>query len=414
MNTLFLRAARADGETVEAGNAAPLNIIAATAGLKSDGVDLAALPWDMRRGKPVDGGRVRFPFLWAHDLAGGRLPLGYAYVGIGEDGTTLDDSYVVFDPADADAVAAERKYRSEHGGLDSFSITWDVVDADGLSVRTTGKKPAANQLLEVSAVPVPLDAGATVRAQRGALADLGRQLLDMAGPADDDAADGAESTSGCGRAAHDDGTTGDDAVTGEGDRDATAAEMVTLYTPALCDPDDDARRRTYRALAARYKRLGMAAPEFVPLDELAALDDDNWRALFLNGEVDDMAYGSRVSMVLAARNRDRIDQAHALLGDVLKDADAANKAKAGDGAAGDEGRGVAGLLRAMRAATPEEAIAMLQEVIAYLQDDEQPEEDAAPAEDAVPADGGSASAEEVDADARAFVAELDRLLAAVG
>ena len=412
MNTLFLRAARADGETVEAGNAAPLNIIAATAGLKSDGVDLAALPWDMRRGKPVDGGRVRFPFLWAHDLAGGRLPLGYAYVGIGEDGTTLDDSYVVFDPADPDAVAAERKYRSEHGGLDSFSITWDVVDADGLSVRTTGKKPAANQLLEVSAVPVPLDAGATVRAQRSALADLGRRLLDMAGPGDDD--DAADV------AAHDDGTTGDDAVTGEGDRDATAAEMVTLYTPALCDPDDDARRRTYRALAARYKRLGMAAPEFVPLAELEALDDDNWRALFLNGEVDDMAYGSRVSMVLAARNRDRIDQAHALLGDVLKDADAASKGKA-DAAGGDTGRGMAGLLRAMRAATPDEAIAMLQEsmsmmqeVMAYLQDDEQPEEDAAPAEDAAPMDGGSASAEEVDADARAFVAEIDRLLAAVG
>lgn len=399
MNTLFLRAARADGETVEAGNAAPLPIIAATAGRKSDGIDLADLPWDMRRGKPVDGGRVRFPFLWAHDMAGTRLPLGYAYVGVGEDGTTLDDTYVVFDPADAGAVEAERKYRSEHGGLDSFSITWDVVDAEGLSVRASGKKPAANQLLEVSAVPVPLDHGATVRAQRSALADLGRRLLDLADGDDDAAAE---------RAVHDDVIPGGDADAGEGDRDVTAAAMVTLYTPALCDPDDDARRREHRALAARYRRLGWTAPEFVPLGELRALDDDNWRALFLNGEVDNMANGSRVSMVLAARNRDRVTSARDLLDDVLKDADAALKGK------GDEGR-AAGIVAALSARDMADAIAKLQEVIAYLEAEDGGGEAEAEGE-ADAADSGepmAASADAEDAEVRAFKAELDRLLAGI-
>ena len=403
--TAFFRAARAaDGEPVEAGQAVPLPIIAATAGRKSDGIDLADLPWDMRRGKPADAGRARFPLLWAHDLSGTRPPLGWAYVGIGDDGTTLDDTYIVFDPQDAEAVNIERKYRSEHGGLDSFSITWDVVDADGLSARVSGKKPAANQLLEVSAVPVPLDEGATVRAQRSAFADLGRRLLDLA--SDDADADASETA-----APLDDGTTGDAPGAGEGVAERTAADMVSLFDPASCDPDDDARRREYRALCARYKRLGWTAPEFVALDELRALDDDNWRALFLNGEVDMTGMGSRVSMVLAARNRDRIDQAYGLLGDVLKDADAASNGKAGEG----DGRAHSGIIAALGARDMAEAVAKLQEVIAYLQAeiDGGDGETATDAEAAASADGGSASANDGDTETRALFAEIDRMLGAV-
>lgn len=401
MSTLYLRArASADGSAVEAGKGAPLHIIAATAGRKSDGIDLADLPWDMRRGKPADGGRMRFPLLWAHDLSGTRLPLGYAYVGVGEDGTTLDDTYIVFDPDDADAVAVERKYRSEHGGLDSFSITWDVVDADGLSVRATGKKAAANQLLEVSAVPVPMDADATVRTQRAALADLGRRLLDMAADAvADDTDDGDDATSDS-----DNGTTGAARAAGESDPDATAAAMVALYTPALCDPDDDARRREYRALAARYKRLGWTAPEFVPLAELRALDDDNWRALWLSGEV--TMTGERVAKVLAARNRERLQTARDAIDAVLQD-DAA--------AAASEERGAErGILSALNARDMAEAIAKLQEVIAYLEaeaDGDDEADDAAGDGDGAPAETMEGE-EDAGDDVRALFAELDRILTA--
>lgn len=403
MSTLYLRAAvSADAAAAEAGKGAPLHIIAATAGRKSDGIDLADLPWDMRRGKPAEGGRMRFPLLWAHDLSGTRPPLGYAYVGIGEDGTTLDDTYIVFDPDDADAVAIERKYRSEHGGLDSFSITWDVVDADGLSVRATGKKAAANQLLEVSAVPVPMDAAATVRAQRSALADLGRRLLDLA-TGDDDAVDaGSDATDDA--LATDNGTTGAERAVGEIDPDATAAAMVALYTPAICDTDDDARHREYRALAARYKRLGWTAPEFVSLAELRALDDDNWRAIWLNGEV--TMTGERVAKVLAARNRERLQTARDAIDAVLQD-DAA--------AAATEERGAErGILTALNARDMAEAIAKLQEVIAYLEaeaDGEDEADDAAGEGEEAPGEAGDADGE-ADADMRALFAELDRILTA--
>lgn len=494
MSTLYLRArASADGSAVEAGKGAPLHIIAATAGRKSDGIDLADLPWDMRRGKPADGGRMRFPLLWAHDLSGTRLPLGYAYVGVGADGTTLDDTYIVFDPDDADAVAVERKYRSEHGGLDSFSITWDVVDGDGLSVRATGKKAAANQLLEVSAVPVPIDADATVRTQRAALADLGRRLLDLAdGDDDDGAGDAAGDGNGTGgrmlpgsyevlgselrdaalesdlfpgarsvwpmstfhdrvvfgvlfksdetyseryfdtpytrdgnkvafgepaeveitwtvserpvKGRGDNGTTGAARAAGESGQDETAAAMVALYTPALCDPDDDARRREYRALAARYQRLGWTAPEFVPLDELRALDDDNWRAIWLNGEV--TMTGERVAKVLAARNRERLQTARDAIDAVLQD-DAA--------AAASEERGAErGILSALGARDMAEAIAKLQEVIEYLEaeaDGEDGADDAAGDGEGAPGEAGEADGE-ADADMRALFAELDRILSA--
>ena len=173
----ILRMVRADGAdtTAESGKGIPLPIIAATAGRKADGVDLADLPWDFSRGVPTDGGHD-YSMLWVHDLAGRNLPIGVVRVKVGSDGTSLDESVAVFDPEDEFAVKTERKYRSKVGGLTGFSVTWEPVDADGMPSRATGKKAVANQLIEVSAVPVPLDPASLAKTERAGLASLARSI----------------------------------------------------------------------------------------------------------------------------------------------------------------------------------------------------------------------------------------------
>lgn len=298
MKTYMLRTAAKGGDGAESGKGSPLPIIAATKGRKADGVDLADLPWDFSRAESADGGRHRFPLLWAHDLGGRNLPIGVVDVGIGEDGVSLSDSFAVFDPEDPFAVAIERKYRSPIGGLNAFSITWDDVDKDGMPARSTGNKPTAQQLMEVSGVPVPLDAAATKRGMDQALLlqrDI-QAILDAATDIDNDPAEIAGLDTNGDEATR----TADAPDLDEGEADDLAAEMVAIFDPA---PEDSEAERSarYRAILPAYRRIGWTAPEWVDADELPALAPDVWRGLFVNGELD-RASGERAGKELSDAN----------------------------------------------------------------------------------------------------------------
>lgn len=116
--------------------------------------------------------------------------------------------------------------------------------------------------------------------------------------------------------------------------------------------------------------------------------------------------GERVAKVLAARNRERLQTARDAIDAVLQD-DAA--------AAASEERGAErGILSALNARDMAEAIAKLQEVIAYLEaeaDGDDEADDAAGDGDGAPAETMEGE-EDAGDDVRALFAELDRILTA--
>lgn len=235
--TQFMRAyyERADDED-DSGK--PLPFIASTEGVKGDGFDLRADSWSLDRFK-------RNPLvLWGHDFFGERLPIGKADARV--DGKVLRAD-ITFDPDDEFAQQVERKFRN--GFLNAVSVSWDAID---------GK----NHLLEISAVPIPMDPDALMERQRRGLADLNKsinQILD------------------------------DDTQQATADAEAlwvgAAYQMVRLFRPDANDAES-ARLQAYRRLNRAYERQGKTAPEFLGVAELAALDPDTWRGLFLSGEAD--------------------------------------------------------------------------------------------------------------------------------
>lgn len=322
-----LRMIRAsDAPAVEAGKGTPLPLIAATGGMKSDGLDLTGLPWDFRRGR-AQGDAWRYPLLWVHDLGGERLPLGVVDVRAVGDGPDLE-AEAIFDPDDPFAVAAERKYRSEVGGLDAFSISWDDVDDAGVSARVTKGKAAAHQLLEVSCVPVGMDPAALAKDGRKRAADLRAlaDVIDAALLADDDVTPPAAGDGDAG----DDSADDDDAAQGRA-WPSVATDMVAVFAPD-CPDDDRTRRRRYNTLTARYRTLGRTPPEFLTAAEVDALGPDEWRGLWLEDELS----GSRVGAVLNARNLEILVGARDGLDTVIKSAQASGK---------DEGRTAGGASR---------------------------------------------------------------------
>lgn len=381
----------ADAPTVEAGKGTPLPLIAATGGMKSDGLDLTGLPWDFRRGRS-NGDAYRYPLLWVHDLGGERLPLGVVDVRAVGDGPDLE-AEAIFDPDDPFAVAVERKYRSAIGGLDAFSISWDDVDDAGVSARVTKAKATAHQLLETSCVPVGMDPDALAKDGRKRAADLRTlaDVIDAALLADDDVTPPATATAGAG-----DDTTDDDAEAQGRAWPNVATEMVAVFAPD-CPDDDRTRRRRYNTLTARYRTLGRTPPEFLSADEVDALGPDEWRGLWLEDELS----GSRVGAVLNSRNMELLTGARDALDTVIKSAQATSK---------DEGRGGAGEGR--RAIDPDLA-AMLDKITATLDkiaaavevdaaedatEDATPEGDMPPATGAASADAGDERTTETDDD----------------
>jgi len=287
----------------------PLYFTAATAGTKADGIDLAGLPWDLSRGGPGGDG-PRYPFLWAHDMAGERLPLGVVDVTTAPDELPLRVA-VHFDPGDDFAQRVAAKYRSPVGGLEAVSISWDDVDDAGLPARTSGKKATAHQLLEVSAVPVGLDPLALQEGERAAMRSLLADLqAALARGIDDDDSDHAGRDATATEAdVSDDVTTTGERELDEGAWADVAAGMVEALTRSGPETDT-ARHRAYKRLLPAYRFLGMTPPEWIGGDEIRALDDDNWRALFLSGELEVIADGQRVGAELSSRNVQELTEVH--------------------------------------------------------------------------------------------------------
>lgn len=142
----------------------PLRFVAATEGLKGDGLDIQMSGADLSRF--TENGVV----IWAHDYWT-QPPIGKATAEI--DGSRLMAD-ITFDLDDPLGASVDRKYRK--GFLNAVSIGfdfgYDAVDDKGVVSEW--------ELLEISAVPVPMDPDALLERQRSGarqLADLARDPL---------------------------------------------------------------------------------------------------------------------------------------------------------------------------------------------------------------------------------------------
>lgn len=149
-----------DGEE----DAGPLRFVAATEGLKGDMWDLKMSGADLSRFE--SNGVV----LWAHDYWT-QPPIGKATASV--DGKQLMAD-IEFDLDDPLAAAVDRKYRK--GFLNAVSIGFDFAYE---AVNEAGVV-SEWELLEISAVPVPMDPDALLERQRSGarqMADLARDPL---------------------------------------------------------------------------------------------------------------------------------------------------------------------------------------------------------------------------------------------
>lgn len=290
----YSRLYRADNKAADAGEpGTPITFTAATNGTKRDGLNLAGLPWALGnyRANPV--------VLYSHDYSG-RPPIGRAEVTEDSDGVLTAD--VTFDQGDPFARDIERKYRD--GYMSAVSIGWDDTDAKGVPTRTSGAKPAAHELLDISAVNVPGDPQALIARQAAMLRSMVAEI-DAAMTEDAEAETATEDVTTvteaavtadveltdeildaiAERVAERMAVDDDNAAVVEGD-DAgeIAARMVAILDPASPEPDTD-RKRKYNAMRQPYERLGWTMPEWVDAAELRIMDDDVWRGLFVSGEL---------------------------------------------------------------------------------------------------------------------------------
>lgn len=149
------------GHVVRADGDGPIRFVAATEGKKADGIDLRMdrLSLDRFRANPV--------ILYGHTYWGrDSLPIGRS---VGEE---IDDDRLLidveFDRDDQFAAQVERKYRQRF--LNAVSVGFDIrgLDQDGV--------PDSWELLELSAVPVPLDPEALAESGRAAVRSLHSEL----------------------------------------------------------------------------------------------------------------------------------------------------------------------------------------------------------------------------------------------
>lgn len=161
---------RAHLERAEDGQ--PLRFVAATEGRKADGLDLR-----------MDGGRLeRYranPIFGYGHMYFGRdsLPIGRA-TNVAVDGDRRLMIDVEFDSDDEFAQTVERKYRG--GFMSAVSIGFDVHEwEDPNDNMWRGGVATDWELLEVSAVPIPMDASAVVNSGRSLRDDFDRVLEQM-------------------------------------------------------------------------------------------------------------------------------------------------------------------------------------------------------------------------------------------
>ncbi|MFI6737443.1 HK97 family phage prohead protease [Nonomuraea sp. NPDC050451] len=145
---------------VERGSAkdGPIRFVAATEGVKRDGIDLRM------QGAELDRFRANPVILFGHNSWGRQnLPIGRAdNVGVEGDALMMDIS---FDQEDDFARTVERKIRS--GFLNAVSIGFDVRgwEKPGQNMWNGGVATKW-ELFETSVVPVPMDERATVESGR--------------------------------------------------------------------------------------------------------------------------------------------------------------------------------------------------------------------------------------------------------
>lgn len=331
-----------------------LVFMASTPGTKRDGLDTAALPWR------VDNYRLNPVVTWSHDFAGRRLPIGRGDVEVlNTPAGEFVRAAITFDSADPFAAEVERKYRD--GFLHAVSVSWDDVGADGVPVRSGGRA-AYHELLEIAAVPVPGDPLALQEKRGTLLRGMARDLIDALESADDDAepttaddanaaadvslpegdlspdadADGNGAGERVADAEHTDNAAdaADDATEDEDAGDDLAAEMVAVFDPES-DDSDAVRGRRYRALLPGYRRMGWTAPELLPAGELAALDGDVWRGMFVSGELERLErVGKEISAANLAGLKDALAQLESGVGalkTMVKRVDSGTERAADDG-----------------------------------------------------------------------------------
>jgi len=235
---------RAAAQEGEAGS--PIRFTASTENVGRDGLILEARGWQL------DEFKANPTILWSHDYAGQRPPIGRA-VDVWIDGDRLMADIQFDSEFDEFARSVEGKYR--RGVLSSVSVGWDTVESDG-------RRSLKHTLLDISAVNIPGDPGALMERQIRAAADLGQKMAELL------ETDEKLST-------HD----------AEALWVGTAYQMVRLFRRDA-DDAESVRLPIYKRLSRSYERLGKVAPEFLGAAELAALEPDTWRGLFLEGEAD--------------------------------------------------------------------------------------------------------------------------------
>lgn len=136
----------------------PIRFVAATEGVKRDGVDLRM------QGAELERFRANPVILFGHNAWGRQnLPIGRAdNVGVEGDSLKMD---IEFDQEDEFARTVERKIRA--GFLNAVSIGFDVRgwEKPGQNLWNGGVATKW-ELFETSVVPVPMDEKATVEAGR--------------------------------------------------------------------------------------------------------------------------------------------------------------------------------------------------------------------------------------------------------
>ena len=260
--------AYADKASISDNQDAPIRFVASTEGLKSDGADLKMEDWSLDR-------FLKHPvILYAHGYVGDNLPIGTGAPSFEGRDLMMDVTF------DTDDDFAQRVRRKTVKGMMGASVGWSPIQRDGKRI---------NELLEMSVVPVPLDADSLPVFGARAM-QLLTELANL-----DDEPDEAEAQW----------------------REAAAA-MVDLYTCCADDADDGERQKRYNALLPRYRRAGKTPPEFLPIQHVAALSPDELRGLFLAGEEVPMPIPEiRAGQVLSARNRGDLEQAMSLIQGVI-------------------------------------------------------------------------------------------------
>ncbi|MBP9202244.1 MAG: hypothetical protein KBF47_19645, partial [Gemmatimonadales bacterium] len=288
-----------------------------------------------------------------------------------------------FDIDDPAGAKADRKYRS--GQMFAVSLGWDDVDANGVPIRTSGKRIAYRDILEFSIVAVPADPDAVIATSRAWMPDEISQarswLVDLSGIRDVSAertreiARALESLDGCQggacttglrdlartlateisqvqdgqpdaeasdegpaeqRATDDAGPAfdADDADEAEAQKRAVMAGMLAACWVDDPDEADDAARKELRAsLVPEYRRLRLAVPPFIPARVFAGLPEGLRAALFQNGELS-MSLNVRVGKKISGKRAERLKACAESVREVAKEIDAILKEDAAENARG--------------------------------------------------------------------------------